>query len=185
MANFNKKGYQKWLELGYQMFAEEGLEGLQVERLSRILQMNKSGFYYYFGDRDTFVQEICDYHKRIMDHYCQCIQKCKNFDPEFITLLFESKNMIMAHVQLMEIKTKDNFFYNIHKEGNKEVDRLVLPLWADFLEIPDDQETASIFWGLVRDAFFTRFDPFRYSYEFIQNIAFESKSIFKKTIIEK
>jgi AcrR family transcriptional regulator len=185
MDNFNKKGHQKWLQLGYEIFAEEGLEGLQVERLSRILQLNKSGFYHYFGDRDTFIQEICDYHKKRLDQYCLNIQKCKNFDPEYITLLFESKYTVMAHVQLMEIKTKDNFFHQIHEDGNKEIDSLVLPIWADFLELPDDQETAGKFWVLARDAFYTRFDPLRYSYEFIQNMAYESKSLIKKMITEK
>lgn len=33
-----------WIEAGYEQFAAEGLEGIQVERLARITGLNKSGY---------------------------------------------------------------------------------------------------------------------------------------------
>ena len=38
---------QKWIEAGYERFAHEGPHGIQVERLARIIGVNKSGFYHY------------------------------------------------------------------------------------------------------------------------------------------
>jgi hypothetical protein len=44
----SKKTIQGWLDVGYKIFAHEGPEGIQVERLARILGVNKSGFYHFF-----------------------------------------------------------------------------------------------------------------------------------------
>jgi hypothetical protein len=41
-----KNSIRTWLEAGYDQFADEGLEGLQIERLSRITNLNKSGYYH-------------------------------------------------------------------------------------------------------------------------------------------
>jgi AcrR family transcriptional regulator len=48
------KNSSAWTEVGYALFAEEGLDGIQVERLARILKLNKSGFYHYFRDLDGY-----------------------------------------------------------------------------------------------------------------------------------
>ncbi len=54
--------FANWLNLGYELFSEEGHEGLQVERLSRILGKNKSGFYHFFGNRETFLESLMKMH---------------------------------------------------------------------------------------------------------------------------
>ena len=54
--------YQKWINAGYQQFALEGLDGILVERMARILNLNKSGFYYYFGDRDFYLEQLLKFH---------------------------------------------------------------------------------------------------------------------------
>ena len=56
-----------WATAGYELFANEGLEGIQVERLARILQLNKSGFYHYFADLEGFCQELIQLHRRKID----------------------------------------------------------------------------------------------------------------------
>ena len=58
------KNSSVWTEVGYNLFAEEGIEGIQVERLARILQLNKSGFYHYFGDIDGYCEELINLHKK-------------------------------------------------------------------------------------------------------------------------
>ena len=58
------KNSAAWTEVGYDLFAHEGLDGIQVERLARILQLNKSGFYHYFGDLEGFCMELFALHKK-------------------------------------------------------------------------------------------------------------------------
>jgi AcrR family transcriptional regulator len=47
-----------WLSSGYELFAQEGPDGIQVERLARILNLNKSDFYHYFGEIENFLLEL-------------------------------------------------------------------------------------------------------------------------------
>jgi AcrR family transcriptional regulator len=52
-----------WTEEGYNIFAKEGLDAIQVERLARILHLNKSGFYHYFGDLEGYCVELIKMHE--------------------------------------------------------------------------------------------------------------------------
>jgi AcrR family transcriptional regulator len=54
--------YRVWIENGYALFAQDGLDGIQVERLAKMVSLNKSGFYHYFGDRESFLEELMKHH---------------------------------------------------------------------------------------------------------------------------
>lgn len=58
-----------WTEGGYKIFANEGTEGIQVERLARILNLNNSGFYHYFGDLKSFIDELLKLHEKKADFF--------------------------------------------------------------------------------------------------------------------
>ena len=69
------KNLSVWTEAGYKLFAEEGLEGIQVERLARILQLNKSGFYHYFGDLDGYCEELIKLQKEKLTFTWRTLQR--------------------------------------------------------------------------------------------------------------
>lgn len=50
-----------WIELGYKLFTETGEEGLNVDKMSRILKCNKSSFYWHFKTKQNFVDELLAY----------------------------------------------------------------------------------------------------------------------------
>ena len=58
-----------WLEVGYSLFAAEGPDGIQIERMARILQLNKSGFYHYFGDLEGYHHELLRLHRLKTESY--------------------------------------------------------------------------------------------------------------------
>lgn len=43
------KSYDRWIEIGYHQLANTGPEGIHVEELSRLLDLNKSGLILYPG----------------------------------------------------------------------------------------------------------------------------------------
>jgi AcrR family transcriptional regulator len=43
-----------WIKAGYKLLGTEGMDGIKVERLARILDLNKSGFYHYFGTMEFY-----------------------------------------------------------------------------------------------------------------------------------
>ena len=95
------KNLSVWTEVGYNLFAEEGLDGIQVERLARILQLNKSGFYHYFGDLDGYCEELIKVHKRKTDLYLEDVATVKSIDPDFLMLLVKYKVPVMFQLQLL------------------------------------------------------------------------------------
>ncbi len=40
---------EKWIKAGYALLATDEIDGINIERLARALNVNKSGFYHYFG----------------------------------------------------------------------------------------------------------------------------------------
>lgn len=52
---------EQWLNMGLELFAVHGVDGLRVERLARSLGVAKSGFYCHFSDREVLLDHILDY----------------------------------------------------------------------------------------------------------------------------
>jgi len=49
---------EDWIELGYKLFAELGDTGINVEKMARILKVNKSSFYWHFKTRKIFIEQL-------------------------------------------------------------------------------------------------------------------------------
>lgn len=47
-----------WIKLGYALFAKDGLKGINIEKMAKILTCNKSSFYWYFKSKSVFIDEI-------------------------------------------------------------------------------------------------------------------------------
>ena len=52
---------EDWIELGYNLFAIKGIDGLVVEQMADKLKCNKSSFYWHFKNKTNFLDEIISY----------------------------------------------------------------------------------------------------------------------------
>lgn len=50
-----------WLKLGYKIFSENGVSGIVVEKMSKMLNCNKSSFYWHFKTKKEFIREMVNY----------------------------------------------------------------------------------------------------------------------------
>lgn len=50
-----------WLKAGIELFAHEGIQGLQLDRISQQLGVDKSVFFHYFRDEEEFLQLMLRY----------------------------------------------------------------------------------------------------------------------------
>jgi AcrR family transcriptional regulator len=165
-----------WTEEGYSIFANEGLAGIQVERLARILQLNKSGFYHYFGDLEGYHAEMANLHVVKVDHFLDDISKIKNFDPDYLNLLVKYATTVMFQIQLTR-KKNEYAFCRISDVLDQKVERAVEKLWRDFLGIPDDPALAERFFIIIRDVFSTRVSFENLNYPFLHQLAMEAKQL--------
>ncbi len=172
----NSKGYKAWIDAGYDLFAQEGYDGIQVERLARIIDMNKSGFYHYFGNRETYFKHLMQHHLNNADLLVEAIQSIHSFEPDYIKFLISFSTPILVQKQLLR-ENHHPLFATTFIEGNKTVDPTIIPLWANFIGMGEDPVLASRFFEFFRDMFFVRVNKHNLNYEFIHALCMEAKDI--------
>lgn len=67
----------QWTKLGYQLFAEMGIRGLNVEKMSNVLKCNRSSFYWHFRTKKEFIDEVINFWIRTETE--QVISKVEQF----------------------------------------------------------------------------------------------------------
>lgn len=50
-----------WLKAGINRFAEQGIEGLNVNELSTEIGISKTSYYHFFGSKQEYLKELFDY----------------------------------------------------------------------------------------------------------------------------
>lgn len=170
------KSYTSWISAGYELFGKEGPEGIQIERLARILDLNKSGFYHYFGNHDTYYVRLMEYHKHLVDELGEKVKKMNRLVPEGIQLLTEALTPILVQKQLQRARHLPLFALTF-SEVNHKVDAAFLPLWSEFIAIPAHSSLAMRYLEFVRDIIYARLTPTNLSFEFILETCMEAKEI--------
>jgi len=178
------KNLAVWTDVGYTLFAQEGLEGIQVERLARILQLNKSGFYHYFGDLDGYCEELIRLHKRKADLFLADVAKVKSIDPDYLMALVQHRVPCMFHLQL--IRSKDNLlFYKTAEQIDQQEDVLISELWSDYLGIHDHPALAIRYFNIVRDMLYARISFKNFDYHTLHTLMTEAKAVMQQMTDDK
>ena len=175
---------ERWVEAGYNLFAHEGPEGLQVERLARILNLNKSGFYHYFGDTESYFKQLKNYHYGKCEHFLKDVANCQNIDPEYLNILIKHKVSVLAQVQMVRNQIHP-LLYGAHKELDEKVGQAILRIWAEYTELSNNLDLALTYYTIVRDMFYSRINHENFNYNYLSQLADETRSIVVKIFLEK
>ncbi|HSF53704.1 MAG TPA: TetR/AcrR family transcriptional regulator [Algoriphagus sp.] len=170
------KSKQKWINTGYELFCEEGHEGIQIERLSRITGLNKSGFYHYFGDFDRYFDSLMEEHIRLVDQMSERLVILTSYDPDFLNLIIAYKSTFCFHIQLVRNRHIKKFL-ETHNIVNSKIDVNARLLFAKELGLKED--VAARYHDMVRDLFFTRADFKNLDYDFLHSLLLEVKETAK------
>lgn len=169
----------KWIEKGYELFGMEGPDGIQIERLARIVDMNKSGIYHYFGDRETYIEDLLEYHKGKVDSYCSEILMLTDFYPGYVELMLRNKNVVMFHVQLSKNRHR-KMFQEVFIKTNQRLDPKLIPLFSKFFGIKHNDQLTLKLYEMLRDIFISRVTHKNLNEDFILDLAFEFKDVLIK-----
>lgn len=172
---------QSWIEAGYELFAAEGPQGIQAERLARMTGLNKSGYYHYFGDRDILIEHLMNYHLNIAEQFASDMSKMKNFDPDFFHVILKHPNAILVHQQLVRNRHIE-LLNKVYNQVNELVDRRILPQWAQFIGLPHEHEFALKYFEQTRDMFYSRITFKSLNLEVLKSILYESKELLQEAI---
>jgi AcrR family transcriptional regulator len=168
--------YQKWINAGYQQFALEGLDGILVERIARILNLNKSGFYYYFGDRDFYLEQLLKFHLTQCKGVALEMRMMTRFDPDFFTTIMKHKFSVMVQMQLLRFRHHDGC-NACYIQVNQLLDKEIIPEWSIFIGLQNNPSLALQFFSLTRDLFYSRITPGNITHDFIRNLIYEVKEV--------
>lgn len=168
--------YQKWINAGYQQFAQEGLDGILVERMARILNLNKSGFYYYFGDRDFYLEQLLKFHLTQCERVALEMRMMTRFDPDFFTAIMKHRTFAMVQMQLLRFR-HNNDCHDCYIEVNQLLDKEIMPEWSAFIGIQKETALATQFFSLTRDLLYSRITPGNITYDFIRDLIYEVKAV--------
>jgi len=170
-----------WIQTGYEQFAAEGLEGIQVERLARITGLNKSGYYHYFGDRNSFLEYLMKHHITLAEKITIDMNQIKQFDPDFIHVLLKYPLTILVHMQLVRNR-QDKFLNEVYGIVNGFVDKAILSTWAEFIGTPHNHEFAFKYFELARDMFYSRITLNNLNHDFVHNLIYDAKALVQEAI---
>jgi len=170
-----------WIEAGYNQFAAEGLEGIQVERLARITALNKAGYYHYFGDRDTFLEKLMEHHLHLAITYTNELKQVEQFDPQYIELLIKHKTQLMFANQLVRNR-HNQLLVSTHQSINEMVDPVLSKLFADFIGFKDHLELSTKYFNQVRYMFHAQITPERMNYPYLRDFMYEAREVIQRAV---
>lgn len=175
---------ETWLKAGYQLLATEGPVGLKIERLAKMLNLNKSGFYYYFGTMESFLKGLLQYHIRMASHIASEIAGCQSIDPDLLRLIAQHKEFFLVESQLL-VKSRLSQAKKEVDEAGRIVNAELIGLWRRSGGMTGDNALTLSYLNIIRHFFYARIDPENIDYEFLHTLAVETKEVLGKVIIDK
>lgn len=173
-----------WIEEGYALFANEGLEGIQIERLARALNLNKSGFYHYFGNLEGFCKELLKLHEKKAELFLEEIRKIRTIDPEYLETLERNKLGILFHMKLIRSKPT-SVFYKVAERIDQQEDQILREVWTEYIGFQDQPDLAMRYFSIVRDMLYTRLSSDNITLPFMQSLMTEAKTMMQQIIDSK
>lgn len=170
---------QDWIEIGYQLVAEEGFQKLSIESIARKIGKSKSSFYHYFGDKEVFEEELLNHHLKQAEISITKLKECENIRPGFVNILLEVKNDMFFNKQLR--LQRDNPIYKTCFEQAYEIyEAATFDLWVTFFGLADNKRFAKLFLKFFAENFLLKISPESYTYEWLDNYMQELDSMLKE-----
>ena len=173
-----------WLEAGYDLFINKGQYATNVELLARVLDRNKSAFYHFFGNRETYMEFLLNYHSTKVESFIDEVKGIGQYDPHYINLLIKHHRIILFNSQLIKNghnKLCDNAF----REINLRIDEHILPIWSKHVGLEHDPDLSKRYHHIIRDYMYLRVTPELINYDFLSALASEAKLIITGLVYNK
>lgn len=146
---------QKWIKSGYNLFGEIGAEALNIEKLSTLVGLNRSSFYHYFGDLETYEAALLNFHVEKYEIFWHVIKDYERFEQLFDDEVFEHKDALAFQRQLM-INESVERYKKCSNDARKHTEQKTFELWSAFNKSKSDSEEEWKLFRAIRDFYFVR-----------------------------
>ncbi|MFT4987006.1 MAG: AcrR family transcriptional regulator [Chitinophagales bacterium] len=175
------KGQKKaeWIEKGYTIAASEGIKNIRIESIARELDKNKSSFYHYFGDLESFENELLAHHIAEIKELAIQLARCKSMRPDVLNLFILQKTDLFFHKQL-RINRSVPRYKACFEQAFQILEDAVIQQWSTFLGLKQRQLFARTFFQLIADNFLLQITEDNFNYEWISQYLDEIHSILQR-----
>jgi AcrR family transcriptional regulator len=167
-----------WIKTGYEVFALQGLNGLQVEPIAKLVGKNKSSFYHHFSDLEIFLDELLAHHIAQVKLMCEKEKTAQSFNPDIIHIFVEHKIDILFNKQLRINHHHAAFKKVLHitDEGLAEVYTFLL---KNDLKLNLKQKGIDSFFQLALNKFFLEINAHNINFQWLAAYFDEIKRLAK------
>lgn len=163
-----QKNKLTWIQTGYFVFGRKGPNGINIEQLAQQIQKSKSSFYHYFGDLETFQEELLDYHLVRAGHIAARGKECKNMDPDVINLLVATKDDLLFNKQL-RLNRQNSVLKKYFDLSFEKITSSYLDKWNRTIGFENQPMLGKTILHLVVDNFFLEVNDENLSYQWFHN----------------
>lgn len=167
---------EAWLETGYKLFAYEGLQAVQIERMARIINISKSSFYHHFADLEVFLEKLLE------RHFTQaCLiglkeQSATCIDPDLIAVLVTYKTDLLFNRQL-RIHRQKGQYDDLLKRVDDAMGRSFVHLWVKELNPKLSVEQLEGFFSLALENFFLQINESNFNEDWLRSYFSELRKV--------
>jgi len=165
---FMNKNKLIWIKAGYFVFGRKGPNGINIELLAKKIKKSKSSFYHYFGDLETFQEELLAYHLERADQIAAKGRACKNMDPDVINLLVATKDDLLFNKQL-RLNVQNPDFKKCLEQSSKKINDSFLNKWNIAVGFEQNPMLGEVILYLLRDNFFLQVTDENLTYEWFRD----------------
>lgn len=167
-----------WITVGYEIFALNGLSGLQIEPIAKLVGKNKSSFYHHFANIEIFVEELLQYHISQVKLMCEKEKKAHRFNPDIIHIFVDHKIDILFSKQL-RLDNQNAEFQKVLKITDEGLADVYTFLLKTDLELNLKQKGIDSFFQLALHNFFLQINADNIHFEWLATYFEEIKRLAK------
>ena len=169
----------RWLQAGYQLFADGGAHMIRVSQLSRNTGLSPHKFTYFFRDRDQFLDCLLGEHERRVEIFRQALHTCTSYIPEVFQLLTNYSVELRFHRQLLLGKNNDTFHF-LYERLTISPESPLYYLWAEYVEYSGNEEAGRHLYLMLINLWLLHLNPLDLSYEVMVQTAEHIHQQFKE-----
>jgi AcrR family transcriptional regulator len=170
-----------WVEAGYEIFSQQGPDGLKIEQLARKVGISKSSFYHHFADLSIFQEMLLGYHLECAKLVAERAGRCSSMVPDFINLVIDVKPYVMFNRQLRIHRANVSFLLCFERAVSVVGDELQV-LWSEMLDLKDEPRISATILNVALDLFYHRVTENNLTYEWLLDFIEEIKGFLKDVI---
>jgi len=147
---------EKWISCGYALFGEIGTEALNVEKLSNLVGLSRSSFYYYFRDLTRFEEELLSRDLENYRYFGNLIEDYTRFEELFSDEIMVHNEALAFQRQLL-INRSTVRYKACSADARKFTEAKTFALWTQYKNVdPNSSEEWELFKSL-RDFYFVHY----------------------------